>query len=77
MSKEKNTRNLVNILSLDVVKLQLYTHYASTAKQLTLTFSNVTGQVEDALIPSLFSFFPTCSPSVSRSTMKHVIPLYP
>lgn len=43
----------------------------------TFTLSKVTGQVEAALIPSLSSFFPTWSPSVSRSTTKHVIPLYP
>lgn len=36
MPKEKKKRNLINILSLDVVKLQLYTNYASIAKQLTI-----------------------------------------
>lgn len=43
----------------------------------TLTFSNVNWQVEEALMPILFSFFPTWKPSVSRSTKKQVMPLYP
>ena len=42
---------------------------------LTFTLSKCTGCVLDALIPSLSSFLPNESPSVSRSTRKHVIPL--
>lgn len=43
----------------------------------TLTLSKLSGQVEDARRPSLFSFLQISSPSVSRSTMKQVMPLYP
>lgn len=43
----------------------------------TLTLSKFSGQVEDARRPSLFSFLQISSPSVSRSTMKQVMPLYP
>lgn len=43
----------------------------------TLTLSKLSGQVEDARRPSLFSFLQISSPSVSRSTIKQVMPLYP
>ena len=43
----------------------------------TFTSSNTTGQVDDARIPSLFSFFNTDKPGVSLSTANVVIPLYP
>lgn len=43
----------------------------------TMTLSKFSGQVEDARRPSLFSFLQISRPIVSRSTMKHVIPLYP
>jgi len=40
----------------------------------TRTFSKLTSQVEDALIPSFSSFFPMVIPSASASTMNAVIP---
>ena len=43
----------------------------------TLTLSNKTGHVEEALMPNLSSFFPILRPGVSLSRTKHVIPLYP
>lgn len=43
----------------------------------TMTLSKFSGQVEEARRPSLFSFLQISRPSVSRSTMKHVMPLYP
>lgn len=43
----------------------------------TLTLSRKTVQVDEALIPSLSSFFPRLKPSVSLSTTNIVIPLYP
>lgn len=47
------------------------------AKFNTMTLSKFSGQVEEARRPSLFSFLQISRPSVSRSTMKHVMPLYP
>ena len=41
----------------------------------TLTLSRRTGQVDDALMPSLSSFFPRDRPGVSRSTTNVVMPL--
>lgn len=46
-------------------------------KVYTMTLSKFSGQVEEARKPSLFSFLQISRPSESRSTMKHVMPLYP
>lgn len=59
-------------MHLPVISLVTITMYART-----LTLSKLSGQVEEARSPSLFSFLPISSPSVSRSTMKQVMPLYP
>lgn len=62
----------------EVLYLHQYQHVSNASARLfTLTLSKLSGQVEDARRPSLFSFLQISSPSVSRSTMKQVMPLYP
>lgn len=62
----------------EVLYLHQYQHVNNASARLfTLTLSKLSGQVEDARRPSLFSFLQISSPSVSWSTMKQVMPLYP